>query len=512
MPENKLRSALENKDFFCSAELVMGRDHTVPEAETFVRDASNDPNGIRIISITDLPGGNPALPPEAFASFILEHGLTPLAHLAGKDGNRAFLEARLLTFARMGVESILALTGDAQKEGYRGRSKPVYDFDSIQILSLANAMKNGIEYKMGSRQVKSTPFGFLAGAVVNPYKTTEADQMMQFYKLHLKIAAGAAFIITQLGYNLRKLYELKQYMHREGLDATPVVANVYVPTATIARMMRDGEVAGCVIPEELIQRLEKEKKPERLERAALMVAAARDLGFSGVHVGGFRLSHADFITILGRADAIGRQWRNQMDQLVFPYPDEYYLLPQAADGLSDAFGGYQLDFAGSHLGWMQRLSRLVHDRVISEKSFGGRFLAKRLGVSDRNLEDDTWRSGFWYNALGAATLYREAVMGCVKCGDCIQDYLNYAGCTMRWCYKGLGNGPCGGSRVDGSCEAYPERTCRWSLVYKSTMAAGEKPEKFAHTEIPPREWRLDLTNALANRLAHLDNLDRRRGV
>jgi hypothetical protein len=33
----------------------------------------------------------------------------------------------------------------------------------------------------------------------------------------------------------------------EGLDDVPVVANV--ATATIARMMRYGEVAGCVIPD-----------------------------------------------------------------------------------------------------------------------------------------------------------------------------------------------------------------------------------------------------------------------
>ena len=110
-------------------------------------------------------------------------------------------------------------------------------------------MRKGIEYNLGPRTVHSTPFDFFAGAVVNPYKVHEADQMMQFYKLQLKIAVGAQFIITQLGYNLRKLYELKQYMDREGLGHFPVLANVYVPTAKIAQMMQAGEVAGCVIPE-----------------------------------------------------------------------------------------------------------------------------------------------------------------------------------------------------------------------------------------------------------------------
>ena len=208
---NHLRQALEKREFFCTAELVLGRDHNMAEAETFVKEAAADPKGIKIISITDLPSGNPALPPEAFVTFIRERGLTPIAHLTSKDGNRSFLEARLHGLAREGVENVLALTGDAQKEGFGGRSKPVYDLDSVLLLWLIQAMRTGIQYKMGPRTIQSTPFDFFPGAVVNPYKVHESDQMMQFYKAQLKLKVGAQFIITQLGYNIRKLSELKHY-------------------------------------------------------------------------------------------------------------------------------------------------------------------------------------------------------------------------------------------------------------------------------------------------------------
>jgi len=508
MPENHLRSALDRREFFISAELVLGRDHFVPDAETFVEDASKDEKGIKIISITDLPGGNPALPPESFASFVLDRGLTPLAHLSGKDGNRAFLEGRVHALARLGVENVLALTGDAQKDGFLGRPKPVYDFDSVLLLELLNAARAGIQYRLGSRTIQSAPFAFLAGAVVNPFKTREADQMMQFYKLRLKLAAGARFFITQLGFNLRKVYELKQYLEREGLGDVPVVANVYLPTATIARMMRDGEVAGCVIPDSLIERLEKEKKPERLERAALMVAAAKDLGFAGAHIGGFRLSHADTVTIRDRALAIGSEWRRNVEQLVFGFPGEFYLLPAGTDGLSNSSAAYQLSVS-PQLTWLQNLTMEVHEHLVAKGSIGARFLTARLGIPGDATDDSSWRHGFWYWLLGAATLYRKATLGCMACGDCVQDHLSYAGCTMNLCYKGLRNGPCGGSRVDGSCEARAELPCAWAKVYLSTLAAGEDAGKFARVRIPPRDWRLDRTNALANRLAGVDNYPRR---
>jgi methylenetetrahydrofolate reductase (NADPH) len=510
--QNHLRQALEKGEFFCTAELVLGRDHNMAEAETFVKEAAAQPDGIKIISVTDLPSGNPALPPEAFVSFIRERGLTPIAHLTAKDGNRSFLEGRLHGLAREGVENVLALTGDAQKEGFGGKSKPVYDLDSVLLLWLIQAMRAGIEYKLGPRTVQSTPFDFFAGAVVNPYKVHEPDQMMQFYKLQLKIAVGAQFIITQLGYNVRKLCELKHYLTREGLGKVPVLANVYVPTAKIAQMMQAGEVAGCVIPDELIRRLENEKKPQRLERAALMVSAAKALGFAGAHVGGFGLTHKDFMTIVERAAAHASDWQSKMDELVFPYPGEFYLLPRSEDGLSDASANYQLIHEKPHATIVQRLSKLVHRHLIAQDSFGARFFGARLKVDGNGGTGSSWRHGLWYWMLEPSTLYRKATLGCKSCGDCVQDYLDYAGCSMRRCYKELRNGPCGGSRVDGTCEARPEQPCIWGVIYRGALAVGDDPRKFARTLIPPRDWALDDTNALANRMAGLDNVDKRKDL
>jgi len=504
-----LKSALQEGRFICTAELVLGRDHTVAEAEVFVREAAATKDGIRVISVTDLPGGNPALPPEAFSSFVLEHRLEPVAHLSGKDGNRAFLEGRLHALARMGVRNILALTGDAQKEGFSGKAKPVYDLDSVLILWLLQALRRGLEYNLGARTVRTTPFDFFAGAVVNPYKVREPDQMMQFFKLELKIAAGAGFIIPQLGFNLRKLYELRQYMVREGLAHVPVFANVYVPTAKIAQMMQSGELAGCVVPDELMRRLEAEKKPQRLERAALMVAAAKGLGFAGAHIGGFGLTHKDFMSILERASAIGADWRGRMDELVFEYPNEFYLLPRGEQGLSHGAGEYQLTSLRPNPTWTQRLSRRIHDHLIRKGTVAERLLAPRLRAGDGASGEGAVRPGFWYKVLEPATFYRMATLGCVGCGDCIQEHVNYAGCVVRWCYKELRNGPCGGSRVDGTCEVHPELPCIWNTIYQATLAAGDNPRKFAHTLVPPRDWGLDRTNALANRLAGIDNLSKR---
>lgn len=501
---DSFQAALEAGEFLCSAELVLGRDHTTAEVQAFLEEATRDPGRIRFLSLTDLPGGNPALPPESFASAVLERGLIPIAHLSGKDVNRAYLEGRLHHLARLGVRDLLALTGDAQKDGFLGPGKPVHDLDSVQILWLVREFQHGIAYQLGARSVRLPPYEFFPGAVVNPFKTREPDLMMQLYKMELKIAAGARFLITQVGYDLRKLYELKQYMVRVGLDHIPVLANVYVPTAAIARMMQTGELAGCIMPPDLLRRLETEKKPQRLERAALMVAAARGLGFAGAHIGGFGLTHRDIAGIIDRSMEIGVAWRSRLDELTFECAGHFYLFPKRPDGLSDGGGPFQNARERPKPSWMQRLSALAHRHGIAEGSAGARFFRKHLanGASP-------WKASFCRAALVPSVWYRKAFFGCMSCGDCIQDYLAYAGCSVSGCYKQLRNGPCGGSRPDGSCEARPGTPCLWNRVYEASLALGQDPRRFASTLIPPRDWRLDGSNSLVNRFAGLDNLRRR---
>jgi methylenetetrahydrofolate reductase (NADPH) len=505
---NFLRQALSRREFVYTAELVLGRDHNAAEAEEFVREASQHAEGIKVISLTDLPGGNPALPPDAFASFVRDRNLTPIAHLSGKDGNRSFLEARLHALARTGIENVLALTGDAQRTGFSGKSKPVHDLDSVLILSLVQALRTGLEYEVGGRSKCTTPFDFFAGAVVNPYKLREPDLLMQLYKLQLKVAVGTQFVITQIGYNVRKLDELKQYMARESMGHIPILASVYVPTARIARMMQSGEIPGCVVTDQLLKRLESEKKAERLERAALMVAAVRDLGFAGAHIGGFGLLYKDYLTIIERANIIGKDWRGRIHELLFSGPGDFYLLTEGGDGLSDANGDYRVNRVQPNPSWVQRLSETVHSHFIRDGSLGAFIVGSHL-KGDGQENGSNPRHGFWYRLVAPSTVFRKAAFGCVDCGDCLLDYLNYAGCSMRWCYKELRNGPCGGSRVDGTCEASPDLPCIWNQIYSGTLAMGDDPRKFAHTLIPPRDWTLDRTNALANRFAGLDNFSKR---
>ena len=54
---------------------------------------------------------------------------------------------------------------------------------------------------------------------------------------------------------------------------------------------------------------------------------------------------------------------------------------------------------------------------------------------------------------------------CRLCGQCV---LGLTGgiCPMTRCAKRVQNGPCGGTRADGSCEVSPDQPCAWHLIFE----------------------------------------------
>ena len=96
------------------------------------------------VSITDNAGGNPQLSPMALGKPILYGGKEVLIHLSCKDFNRNGLESEAWQLASEGFHNILTLSGDYPAAGYHGKAKPVFDIDSIGLLTMLDEMNRGL--------------------------------------------------------------------------------------------------------------------------------------------------------------------------------------------------------------------------------------------------------------------------------------------------------------------------------------------------------------------------------
>ncbi len=481
-------------DFTLTFELVPsrgGRSSEHGRALDFAREAAAD-GRIRAVSITENAGGHAALSPEVLGVEIRQMGLDVIVHFSCKDKNRNQMESLLFAWDRLGLRNLLVLSGDYPKPGYQGLPKPVFDLDSVQALDLIGRMN---QWRFGADQLAAIAdpdeaTAFFRGVAVSPFKLLESELRMQYAKLHRKAAAGATFVITQLGFDARKFQEVLLYLRANGLDL-PVLGNVFIPNLTVTELMYRGEIPGCVIPESLYLQIRQEAasadkgKGARLERGAKLLAVLKGLGYAGAHIGGPALVFADVKRVMDRAEELAADWPICLPDLNW-WPDNafHYFKRDEATGLNQPEPSPTAGRTASLLSGYD-LTRRIHDLAFAPTG-PAHIPVKRLCLA---LAATRLAPGL----AGLEHLVKFLAFRCQNCGDCTLSELAYL-CPQSGCAKYLLNGPCGGSR-DGWCEVYPGvKRCLYVRAYERLVAHG----CFEQTRpdlVPPRDWALNNTSA-----------------
>lgn len=83
---------------------------------------------------------------------------------------------------------------------------------------------------------------------------------------------------------------------------------------------------------------------------------------------------------------------------------------------------------------------------------------------------------------------------CQHCGECILSSTAFI-CSQN-CPKRIRNGPCGGTREDGSCEVFPERKCVWYRIYFRSKLLNRISLLYKIKKI--HNWDLEHTSAWLN--------------
>ncbi len=263
------------KDFILSVEIPPPRGTNVQKYLDYALALKEQCD---YINVTDNQRAVMRMSPLAFAKMLLDNGLNPILQLCCRDRNRLALQSDLLGAAALGIENIALMTGDFTTAGDHKQAKPVFDFDSVQLIECARDLQEGKTSAKGN--LDGAP-SFCIGAVVNPYYH---PLELQLLKMKKKIACGAQFFQTQPLFSKKKLEVFLQELKRLHINTKLILGITPLKSLKFIDFM-DRYILSDPIDEELRNRIAESKDPleESIEMTIELMLEVRSM-VDGFHL------------------------------------------------------------------------------------------------------------------------------------------------------------------------------------------------------------------------------------
>jgi methylenetetrahydrofolate reductase (NADPH) len=242
------------------------------------------------VNITDNQTGVVRMASWAACLLAIQEGLEPNFQMVCRDRNRLAMQSDILGAYTHGIRNMLCLSGDHQQFGDHPMSKGVYDIDSIQLISTVKKMCDEGKFINGE-QIDEPPKIFI-GAAASPFAEPFEWRV---HRLAKKISAGVDFIQTQCVYDMKRFREWMKQADDMGLTEKVYILAGITPLKSggMARYMAKN-VSGIIIPDEIIDRMVKAKKPadEGIQLCVEQIQELREIkGVRGIHLMAIEWEH-----------------------------------------------------------------------------------------------------------------------------------------------------------------------------------------------------------------------------
>ena len=273
----KVTELFKEGKFVVSAEVGPPKGIHVEE---LIEEAKKYLSNVDAINVTDNQSSVMRLGSLAMCKVLKDNGFNPIFQMTCRDRNRIALESDLLSAAMLGIDNVLALTGDYTKLGDHPGAKPVFDLDSVSLLYTMGLLEQGKD--LGGQDLIGEPPTFAKGAVVSPCSDSLDAQLV---KMERKIKAGAQFFQTQAIFDSEKYLKFYERAKEFGV---PIQLGIIVPKNAGMCNYMNNNVAGISIPASIIDELKADKERTKAgitgtEIAARIIRECKDY-CQGVHI------------------------------------------------------------------------------------------------------------------------------------------------------------------------------------------------------------------------------------
>lgn len=235
--------------------------------------------GIDALTIADNSLASPRISNMAVATILkTELDMTPLVHIACRDRNLIGLQSQILGLHALGMNQVLAVTGDPTKVGDFPGATSVYDVSSLELMQFIKKSNAGISFS--GRPLKSKT-NFSVAAAFNP-NVRHLEKAVE--RLEKKIRHGADYFISQPVFNKEQMVEI--YDATKHLNV-PIFIGIMPLTSSRNAEFLHHEVPGIKLSDEIRARMstckQEDSAAEGIQIAKELLDVAYDL-FPGIYI------------------------------------------------------------------------------------------------------------------------------------------------------------------------------------------------------------------------------------
>lgn len=275
---SKFAEGLKSGTFMVTCELDPPKGTDPAKAKKII-DLLKDK--VQAVVVSDNPQAQMHMAPIGFCRYLLDQDIEPVMTITCRDRNRLALQSDLLAAVGLGIQNILAVSGDYITWGDHPESKPVYDLDSVQLIraiSLLNENKD-----ISGNAVEGPAPSFTIGAAVTLAGNPILPQVLKFTK---KEQAGVHFFMSHPVFELADVEDF--FKHVPELN-TPVLASVCLLNEKQIQDYNPGKYPGLYIPEPFLEKFRSLNSGEVrsgmiAHTAKLIESIKKDGRFRGVHL------------------------------------------------------------------------------------------------------------------------------------------------------------------------------------------------------------------------------------
>ncbi|MBE6379866.1 MAG: hypothetical protein E7047_02940 [Lentisphaerae bacterium] len=430
---NRFRRCLENGVFTVLFE-VTAPGYELPDDEAAARLAQLEKTALSCtklpcaLALTDRSWSDKHRSALEYAALLPEKNRNShIFYISGRHADHSAMRSKLAAARSLNLANLVAVSGTSMPNEDARALRKIDFTESVHTLQMLREQPD--------KQL------FYPGSTINANLYSAPGLYSSIFKLIKKFNTGSEFAVTQAGFDIAQLDNLRTYLSWRGFHQ-PLIARLMLLTPDKVDKITANAMPGINISGDFLQILDKELRfsssqfeAAQYRRLELQAVGCKLLGYSGIQIAGADSVNKMQIT-MDRIDRALKEFSN-LNQWAEEY--KYYMArSDMAPGEKDFYLFEKLLDSNAE----ERIAPQLTEFTLPVRSFGGRCREKLTRFLFPEADQQPAAERHWLKKL---------LTGCPGCANCRLPQTQYH--CPQLCPKELANGPCGGVRDNGLCEA-----------------------------------------------------------